>query len=342
MKLARLKSTAKICATAALVALLAAAGTGTATALQADTTFDDVPDDHIFSDEISDLLEIGVLTASDADADDSFRSGEPVTMADMTRWMGNVAEKYDVETGIIDIVTRNTPSAGTLNRNGAAGVFEKFFNLEGPVDDHSFSDVTDDFADSVSSLETGGITVGCKKDSYCGTRPFTRGHAAAYIGRFVALHGASKAISIADDSLVLANANMQSLLSAYQYVVHNTIPTVGEPDRTEPAAPCSGGRHLGTAHQHRAVRRRAVRLLPQRARRQAVVLVNGRRHPQLHRARRRRPLDNFRPGVSAADNRRGPPAAPDRGHRRRDPGVGAESRRRGAAHPRIRCHFQKV
>ena len=58
MKLIKLKITAKICATAALVALLAAAGTGTATALQAGTTsedviFTDVEADHIFSTQIS-------------------------------------------------------------------------------------------------------------------------------------------------------------------------------------------------------------------------------------------------------------------------------------------------
>ena len=238
MKLTRLKSTSKICATAALVALLAAAGTGTAAALRVDTTsedttFEDVGEDHIFSTEISVLVEAGVLTESDATGGE-FNSGEPVKMADMAIWMGNLAEKYDVDTKSIDFVADSVEES--TSRGSAAGILSRFFDVRRPGVTHTFGDVSDWSAVSVSSLEEAGITYGCGDGTnYCGTRPFTRGQAAAFMGRFVEKYGASRATPIADDSPLWTNAGI-ALDYAYRDVADTSTYT----------ATCSDGTHVNS------------------------------------------------------------------------------------------------
>ena len=246
MKLIKLKSTAKICATAALVALLAAAGTGTAAALRADTTsedttFDDVGEDHIFSTQISVLVDAGVLTESDA-PDGSFNSGEPVKMVDMAIWMGNLAEKYDVDTKSIDFVTETFSEEESTTRGSAAGILSRFFDLRRPGDTHTFDDVTRPrLADSVSSLQEAGITYGCGDGTnYCGTRPFTRGHAAAFMGRFVETYGASKARTTTPSSGLYAGWSAE-WADSQRYVSTRTPGS-----SSVPADSCSGGMHLHT------------------------------------------------------------------------------------------------
>ena len=234
MQATRAKTTARICASAAIVVLMTAAGTGTATAQDAGSPFKDVDSDHLFGDEISTLVDTGVLDQSDT-ANGKFDSGAPVHPGDMTRWMSNLADKYDVDTTIIDITSAAMQGQEQLNRNSAAAIFSNFFDLPRDVKPHSFSDVPSFSANSVSAMQADGITNGCGQGAaYCGTRTFTRGHAAAFMGRFVEKYGNSRAHSTSSG---YSDANIRSYYNARAYV--NPSSTAS----STPFVSCSVGHH---------------------------------------------------------------------------------------------------
>ena len=236
MKLARPKITAKICATAALVAVLAAAGTATVAgaALRADAPFNDVGEDHLFGDQISVLVDAGVLDQSDA-TDGKFNSGEPVHPEDMIKWMYNLSDKHDVDRSYLDhLEAEATTRRPTLTRNNAANLFSNFFDLPRPGNTHTFSDVSSWYAKSVSAMQAAGITVGCGTgEAYCGTRTLTRGQAAAFMGRFVEKYGNSRA---GNTSTGYSYDDAQSYYSARQYVRSGTATST-------PSFECSGDHH---------------------------------------------------------------------------------------------------
>ena len=242
---------AKICAAATVVALLATAGAAPAAALRASTPFNDVDDNHVFVKEISVLIETGVLNEFDTD-DGHFNSGDPVHPADMTRWMSNVAEKYDVDTSAIDQfgAFASVQRLSTLDRNGAAAVFADFFDLPSP---HTFSDVSPYYTSSVSTLQSAGIAYGCGAgDAYCGGRPFTRGQVAAFIARFLEQYGGSRANNkpveapLQDLRPRSSFENLQTILdsfSSYQFGVSTS---------TASPPPCVAGQHphVSSCHAH--------------------------------------------------------------------------------------------
>ena len=172
-------------------------------------------------------------------------------MADMAIWMENLAAKYDVDTESIDFVTEMFSVEESTTRGSAAGIFSRFFKVRredaGP---HGFDDVEDWSANSVSSLKVAGITAGCGTGgSYCGTRPFTRGHAAAYMGRFVEEFGAARARTATPSSGLYAGESIE--WAASQYVITGTSGSSSVP-ATESASTtpsCAGPQHYHVSTQ---------------------------------------------------------------------------------------------
>ena len=199
----------------------------------------DVPYGHVFGEEVRRLAQAGVLQPRDTPGG-TFRVDEPARRGDLVRWMGALAQRYprtNEQTLYRFAATAAANSLGgqALTRHDAAGLFVEFLSLGGTADSPGpFDDVDPAYVGDVSRLYAAGITTGCAVGRYCGEQKFTRGQAAAFMGRYIELHGPTQP----DPEQQTTDLEDDTDSFQEEYTVPND-----PPDDTDSTSGCPAGQH---------------------------------------------------------------------------------------------------